>query len=50
LKKNGIKIGGKSVENLFVNMMFEKRRRERDTNLKKTQLHASLLENGLNRV
>jgi hypothetical protein len=44
------KLVEKSVENLFVNMMFEKKKKRKRHKSKKTQLHASLLENGLSRV
>jgi hypothetical protein len=43
LKRNGLQIGGKVIENLAVNMALKK------TNFKNIQFHDSLLGNGLNK-
>jgi len=47
LTKNEIQIGGEAIENLFVNMVLRKKLQK--NKFKKTQFHASLLGNGLNK-
>jgi hypothetical protein len=47
LTKNEIQIGGEAIENLFVSMVLRKKLLKNKS--KKTQFHASLLGNGLNK-
>jgi hypothetical protein len=47
LTKNEIQIGGEAIENLFVSMVLRNKLLKNKS--KKTQFHASLLGNGLNK-
>jgi hypothetical protein len=49
VKKNGMQISGKDIENLLVNMVLENKKTKKRHKSKKTQFHAPLLGNGLNK-